>query len=79
MTSEGEEIFFMSSTSSNPATSSTSTIDGSLTCKKRKLTLIVWNDFEKVIVDGQDYAIYNHCKEKSRLIIRIRQNICINT
>ena len=42
MTSEGEINFFMPSTGSNPATSSTSTTNGSLTCKKRKLTLIVW-------------------------------------
>ncbi|RVW95526.1 putative AC transposase [Vitis vinifera] len=47
----------MPSTGSNPTTSSTSTTDGSLTCKKRKLTSIVWNEFEKVIIDGQDYAI----------------------
>ena len=64
MTSEGEENFSMPSIGSNPAIGSTSTIDWSLTCKKRKLTLIVWNDFEKVIVDGQDYAICKHCKSK---------------
>ncbi|WJZ96780.1 hypothetical protein VitviT2T_015431 [Vitis vinifera] len=64
MTSEGEENFFMPSTGSNPATGSTSTTDGSLTCKKRKLTSIVWNEFEKVIIDGQDYAICKHCKSK---------------
>ncbi|KAL6331824.1 hypothetical protein AAG906_020168 [Vitis piasezkii] len=54
----------MPSTGSNPATGSTSTTDGSLTCKKRKLTSIVWNEFEKVIIDGQDYAICKHCKSK---------------
>ena len=64
MTSKGEENFFMPSTGSNPATGSTSTTDGSLTCKKRKLTSIVWNEFEKVIIDGQDYAICKHCKSK---------------
>ncbi|RVW94116.1 Zinc finger BED domain-containing protein RICESLEEPER 2 [Vitis vinifera] len=64
MTSKGEENFFMPSTSSNPTTGSTSTTDGSLTCKKRKLTSIVWNEFEKVIIDGQDYAICKHCKSK---------------
>ncbi|WJZ89198.1 hypothetical protein VitviT2T_008430 [Vitis vinifera] len=64
MTSEREEIFFMPSSGSNLATGSTSTIDGSLTCKKRKLTSIVWNEFEKVIIDGQDYAICKHCKSK---------------
>ncbi|KAL6335030.1 hypothetical protein AAG906_025817 [Vitis piasezkii] len=64
MTSEGEENFFMPSTGSNPATGSTLTTDGSLTCKKRKLTSIIWNDFEKVIIDGQDYAICKHCKSK---------------
>ena len=42
MRSEGEINFLMSSTGSKPATSSTSTTNGSLTCKKRKLTSIVW-------------------------------------
>ena len=42
MTSEGERNFFMPSTGSNPATGNTSTTNGSLTCKKRKLTSIVW-------------------------------------
>ena len=64
MTSKREENFFMPSTGSNPATGSTSTTDGSLTCKKRKLTSIVRNEFEKVIIDGQDYAICKHCKSK---------------
>ena len=64
MTPEREKKNFMPSTGSNPTTSSTSTTDGSLTCKKRKLTSIVWNEFEKVIIDGQDYAICKHCKSK---------------
>ncbi|KAL6334197.1 hypothetical protein AAG906_006784 [Vitis piasezkii] len=63
MTLEGEENFFMPSTGSNPATGSTSTTDGLLTCKKES-DLIVWNEFEKAIIDGQDYAICKHCKSK---------------
>ena len=35
--------------------------------KKKKLTSIVWNDFEKVIVDGQDYTICKHCKWKLKV------------
>ncbi|KAL6312943.1 hypothetical protein AAG906_022723 [Vitis piasezkii] len=62
MTSEGEENF--SCQVLVLIHCSTSTTDGSLTCKKRKLTSIVWNDFEKVIIDGQDYAICKHCKSK---------------
>ena len=54
----------MPSNGSNPATGSTSITKGSLTCKKRKMTLTVWNDFEKVIVNGQDYVICKHCKSK---------------
>ena len=36
MTSKGEGNFPLPSIGSNPTTSSTSTIDGSLTCKKRR-------------------------------------------
>ena len=36
MTLEGDEKIIMPSTSSNPAIGSTSTTNGSLTCKKRK-------------------------------------------
>ena len=36
MTSEWEKKIFMPSTGSNPTTGSTSTTDGSLTCKKKK-------------------------------------------
>ncbi|KAL6310724.1 hypothetical protein AAG906_000076 [Vitis piasezkii] len=42
----------------------TSTIDGTLVSKRRKLTSVVWNDFDKIIEDGQDYAI---CKCKGKL------------
>ncbi|KAL6325029.1 hypothetical protein AAG906_022119 [Vitis piasezkii] len=42
----------------------TSTIDGTLISKRRKLTSVVWNDFDKIIEDGQDYAICKHCKGK---------------
>ena len=64
MTSKEGENFSMPSAGSTPITGSTSTIDGSLTCKKRKLTSIVWNEFEKVIINRQDYAICKHCKGK---------------
>ncbi|KAL6337536.1 hypothetical protein AAG906_037129 [Vitis piasezkii] len=54
----------MLSAGSTPITGSTSTTDGTLGSKKRKLTSIVWNDFDKVIEDGQDYVICKHCKGK---------------
>ena len=64
MTLEERENFSIPSAGSTPITSSTSTTDGTLGSKRRKLTLVVWNDFDKVIEDGQDYAIYKHCKGK---------------
>ncbi|RVW35249.1 putative AC transposase [Vitis vinifera] len=50
----------MPSTSSAPITGNTSTTDGTLGSKIRKLTSVVWNDFDKIIEDGQDYAICNN-------------------
>ncbi|RVW83512.1 putative AC transposase [Vitis vinifera] len=52
----------MPSVGSTPITCSTSTTDGTLVSKRRKLTSVVWNDFDKIIEDGQDYAICKHCK-----------------
>ncbi|WJZ90361.1 hypothetical protein VitviT2T_009509 [Vitis vinifera] len=54
----------MPSAGSTPITGSTSTTDGTLISKRRKLTSVVWNDFDKIIEDGQDYAICKHCKGK---------------
>ena len=54
----------MPSTGSTPITSNTSTIDGTLRSKRRKLTSVVWNDFNKVIEDGQNYVICKHSKGK---------------
>ncbi|KAL6313143.1 hypothetical protein AAG906_026065 [Vitis piasezkii] len=62
-TKEGEN-FSMPSAGSTPITGSTSTTDGTLVSKRRKLTSVVWNDFDKIIEDGQDYAICKHCKGK---------------
>ena len=64
MTSQKRENFSMPSAGSTPMTSSTSTTDGTLVSKRRKLTSIVCNDFDKIIEDGQDYAICKHCKGK---------------
>ncbi|RVW90620.1 Zinc finger BED domain-containing protein RICESLEEPER 1 [Vitis vinifera] len=60
----------MPSTSPTPITGNTSTTDGTLGSKIRKLTLVVWNDFDKIIEDGQDYAICKHCKGKLKVVIK---------
>ncbi|RVX06661.1 Zinc finger BED domain-containing protein RICESLEEPER 2 [Vitis vinifera] len=57
----------MPSEGSTPITGSTSTTDGTLVSKRRKLTSVVWNDFDKIIEDGQDYAICKHCKGKLKV------------
>ena len=49
---------------SNLATGSNSTTGVTLLSRKRKLTSVVWNSFEKVIVDGQSYAICKHCNSR---------------
>ena len=54
----------MISAGSTRITGSTSTTNGTLGSKKRKLTSIVQNDFDKVIEDRQDYVICKHCKGK---------------
>ena len=54
----------MPSAGSTPIIGSTSTTNGTLGSKRRKLTSVVWNDFDKIIEDGQDYAICKHCKGK---------------
>ena len=51
----------MPRTNSNLATGSNSITGVTLLSRKRKLTSVVWNSFEKVIVDGQNYAICKHC------------------
>ena len=63
---EGENIS-VPSVFSNPNTFSNSTTDGTLGSKKRKLSSIVWNDFDKVLKDGHDYANCKHCKEKLKV------------
>ncbi|KAL6339971.1 hypothetical protein AAG906_038806 [Vitis piasezkii] len=54
----------MPSSGSTPITGNTSSTDGTLVSKRRKLTSVVWNDFDKIIEDGQVYAICKHCKGK---------------
>ncbi|RVW73150.1 putative AC transposase [Vitis vinifera] len=54
----------MPTAGSTPIIGSTSTTDGTLVSKRRKLTSVVWNYFDKIIEDGQDYAICKHCKGK---------------
>ena len=68
MTSKEGESFSMPSASSTPITGSTSTTDGTLVSKRRKLTSDVWNDFDKIIENGQDYVICKHCKGNSKKI-----------
>ena len=69
----------MPSAGSTPITSNTSTTNGALGSKRRKLTSAVWNDFDKIIEDGQDYAIVSIIKESSRPIARMGQNIYMYT
>ena len=64
MSSEEGENLFIPSASSNPSIRGTSTTDGTLGSQRRKLTSVVWNDFDEVIEDWQDYAICKHCKGK---------------
>ena len=64
MASEEVENLSMPRTYSNLATSSNSTTGVTLLSRKRKLTSVVWNGFEKVIVDGQSYAICKHCNSR---------------
>ena len=52
MTLEEVENLSMPRTDSNLAIGGNSTTDVTFLFRKRKLTLVVWNDFEKVIVDG---------------------------
>ena len=59
-----DNFFFIPSVGSNPNIGSTSTTNRTLASRKRKLTTIVWNDFEKFIVDGQDYAICKYYKSR---------------
>ena len=66
MALEEVENLSMTRTDSNQATGtgSNSTTGVTLLSRKRKLTSIVWNSFEKVIVDGQSYAICKHCNSR---------------
>ncbi|KAL6322444.1 hypothetical protein AAG906_008099 [Vitis piasezkii] len=59
----------MPSAGSTPITGSTSTTDGTLISKRRKLTSVVWNDFDKIIEDGQDYAICKPLKGHGKVQI----------
>ena len=65
MTSEEGENFSMPSAGSTPITGSTSTTDGTLVSKRRKLTSVVWNDFDK--------------RESLRPIARMGQNTYMYT
>ena len=49
-----------------------------LLARKRKLTSVVWNSFEKVIVDGQSYAICKHCNSRLKVGVRMGLSICIH-
>ena len=69
----------MPSAGLTPIIGSTSTTNGTLGSKRRKLTSVVWNDFDKIIEDGQDYAIVSIVKENSRPIARMGQNIYLYT
>ena len=66
MASEEVENLSMPRTDSNQATGtgSNSTTGVTLLSRKRKLTSVVWNSFEKVIVDGQSYVICKHCNSR---------------
>ena len=66
MASEEVENLSMPRTDSNQATGtgSNSTTGATLLSRKRKLTSVVWNSFEKVLVDGQSYAICKHCNSR---------------
>ena len=76
MASEEVENLSMLRTDSNLATSSNSTTGVTLLSRKRKLTLVVWNSFEKIIVDGQSYAF---CKYyNSRLGVGTGLSICMS-
>ena len=61
MASEELENLLMPRTDSNLAIGSNSITGVTLLSRKRKLTSVVRNSFEKVIVDGQNYAICKHC------------------
>ena len=52
MASKEVENLSMPRTDSNLATGSNSITSVTLLSRKRKLTSVVWNSFEKVIVDG---------------------------
>ena len=67
MASEEVENLSMPRTDSNLATGSNSTTGVTLLSIKRKLISIVWNGFEKVIVDGQSYAICKHCNSRLKV------------
>ena len=66
MASEEVENLSIPRTDSNQATGtgSNSTTSVTMLSRKRKLTSVVWNSFEKVIVDGQSYAICKHCNSR---------------
>ena len=61
MTSEEEEERNFGKPSSgygsNLVTCSTSTTNGTNLYKKRRLTSVVWNDFENITIDGKDLQL----------------------
>ena len=77
MASKEVENFSMPRTYSNLATGSNSTTGVTLLSRKRKLTSVVWNSFEKVIVDGQSYAICKHCNSRFKVGVRMGLSICM--
>ena len=67
MASEEGENFSIPNVGPNLIISSTSPTNGTFRSKRRKLTSIVWNDFDKVIEDGEDYVICKHFKGKLKV------------
>ena len=78
MASEELENLPMPRTDSNLATGSNSITGVTLLSRKRKLTSVVWNSFEKVIVDGQNYAICKHCNSILKAGSRMGLSICMS-
>ena len=64
MALEEVENLSMPRCDSNLAIGSNSNTGVTLLSRKRKLTSVVWNSFEKVIVDGQSYTICKHCNSR---------------
>ena len=80
MTSKEGENFSIPSAGSNPIIGSTSTTDGTLGSKRRKLTLVISNDFDQVKEDKKKIMLFlSIVKESSRPMAIIGQNIYMYT